>query len=497
MKQKESSLSEIRVRFAPSPTGYLHVGGARTALFNWLFARKRGGVFVLRIEDTDRERSSEEMVGYILDGLRWLGLDWDEGPYFQGERVEAHRECAHRLLDSNRAYRCFCSVEKLDAARRQAIAEKRSGAVRCACRSLDPEEAKRRGASEPFAVRFRTPEGETVAFDDIVYKATSKETNDIEDFVLLRSDGSPTYHLSVVADDAEMRITHVIRGQDHLSNAPKQILLHRALGNPVPVFGHLPLLLAPNKAKLSKRTHGEVVSLSFYRDRGFVPDAFVNFLALLGWSPGGDRERLSRAELVELFDLSRVNLSNAVFNFALGDERNWTDPKAIALNAEYLASMPLDELLPMVRPFLERASLWRDEFEGTWAAWFRRTIDLLRERCRTLADFAERGRPYLADEFEMEEKALEKNLRGKAEEIRGRLAALADRLATIEPWEAAAIEPAVRAFAEENALKIGTLMNAARAALTGTNVGPSIFEVFVIVGRERAAARLRAAEKLL
>ncbi|MFH1681540.1 MAG: glutamate--tRNA ligase [Candidatus Eisenbacteria bacterium] len=490
-------MSGIRVRFAPSPTGYLHVGGARTALFNWLFARKRGGVFVLRIEDTDRERSSEEMVGYILGGLRWLGLDWDEGPYFQGERVEAHRECARRLLDEDRAYRCFCSVEELDAARRKAIAEKRPGAVRCACREADPGGARKRGASDPFVVRFRTPAGETVAFEDIVYKATSKETNDIEDFVLLRSDGSPTYHLGVVADDAEMRITHVIRGQDHLSNTPKQILLHRAFGNAVPVYGHLPLLLAPNKAKLSKRKHGEVVSLSFYRDRGFVPDAFVNFLALLGWSPGGDRERLSRAELIELFDLSRVNLANAVFNFQEGDERSWTDPKAIALNAETIGAMPLDDLLPIVRPFLEKASLWRAEFEGARAEWFRKTIDLLRERCRTLADFAERGKPYLSDEVQMEEKALEKNLRSKADEIRGRLGALADRLAPVDPWEAAAIEPAVRAFAEGEGIKIGTLMNAARTALTGTNVGPGIFEVLEIIGRERAADRLRAAEKLL
>ncbi|RPJ45471.1 MAG: glutamate--tRNA ligase [Candidatus Latescibacterota bacterium] len=490
-------MSEIRVRFAPSPTGYLHVGGARTALFNWLFARKRGATFILRIEDTDRERSSEAMVGYILDGMRWLGLDWDEGPYFQGERVEAHRACARRLLESGHAYRCFCSMEKLDAARQKSIAAKESGAIRCPCRALDPADAARRAASEPHVVRFRTPENETVAFEDVVYKATSKATNDIEDFVLLRSDGSPTYHLSVVADDADMRITHVVRGQDHLSNTPKQILLHRALGSAVPVFGHLPLLLAPNKAKLSKRKHGEVVSLSFYRDRGFVADAFVNFLALLGWSPGGDRERLSRAELIELFDLSRVNLSNAVFNFVEGDERAWTDPKAIALNAEYIGTMEMESLLPLVRPFLERAGLWSGEYEGARAAWYRRTIELLRERCRTLADFAERGRPYYADEFTMEEKALEKNLRAKKDEIAGALGALADRMAAVEEWTAASIEPIVRAFAEEKGVKIGTLMNAARAALTGTAVGPGIFEVFEIVGPERSAARLRAAEAML
>ncbi|MFH1279766.1 MAG: glutamate--tRNA ligase [Candidatus Eisenbacteria bacterium] len=491
-------MDKVRVRFAPSPTGYLHVGGARTALFNWLYARKRGGVFVLRIEDTDKERSSEEMVGYILDGMKWLGLDWDEGPYFQGERVEEHRKAALGLLETGCAYHCFCSAAEAEKLREESMAARSSGAVRCGCRDLSPEEGKKRGETEPFAVRFRTPSGgETVEFEDLVFGKNVKAAEDIEDFVLLRSDGSPVYHMGVVADDAEMRITHVIRGQDHLSNTPKQILLYRALGKPVPVFGHLPLLLAPNKGKLSKRKHGEVVSLSFYRDRGFLPEAFLNFLALLGWSPGDDREKLSRKELIDLFDLSRVNLSNAVFNFVEGDERNWTDPKAIALNGRYISEMDLGGLLPMVKPVLEKAGLWRAEYDGDRAPWFSRTVDLLRERCRTLLDFAERGRPYFADDFDMEEKAYQKNLVKKKDELIPLLRELAERLGEIEPWTAGSLEPAAREFAEEKGVGIGLVMNGARTALTGTNVGPGMFDVFEIVGKERTLKRLRAAAVLL
>ena len=491
-------MSGVRVRFAPSPTGYLHVGGARTALFNWLFARKRGGTFVLRIEDTDRERSSEEMVAYILEGMKWLGLDWDEGPYFQGERIDAHREHADRLLEEGKAYRCFCTREELEKRRADGIAARKAGAFRSPWRDADrTETAAKTEAGEPSVIRFKVPEGESVEFDDLVYKKTAKGTNDIEDFVLLRSDRSPTYHLSVVVDDAEMKITHVIRGQDHLSNTPKQILLYGALGYAAPVFGHLPLLLAPSKGKLSKRKHGERVSLSFYEERGFVPDAFLNFLALLGWSPGDDREKLSREELIDLFDLSRVNLSNAIFNFTEGDERAWTDPKAIALNGRYIGEMPLGELLPLVKPVLEAASLWSDEYEGERAGWFRHAVDLLRERCRTLRDFELRGRPYFSDDFEMEEKALQKNLLKKREGLQGLLSGLAGALEPVEPWSAEAIEPVARAFTEEKGVKIGLVMNGARTALTGTNVGPGMFDVFEIVGRERTVERLGAAEKLL
>ncbi len=488
-----SDRDQVRVRFAPSPTGYFHVGGARTALFNWIYARQRGGVFVLRIEDTDRERSTEESVSYFIDGLKWLGLDWDEGPFFQAKNRPKHEAAAAELLGAGHAYRCFCTPEELAAEKARAVAEKRSWKCPGGCRDRQSADAKRRSeAGEPSVVRFRVPEGERIEFVDMVYGPNVKEAADIEDFVILRSDGSPLYNLSVVVDDADMGITHVIRGQDHLSNTPKQILLYRALGKEVPCFGHLPLILAPNKSKLSKRKHGEIVSLPFYREKGILPEAFCNFLALLGWSPGAEDEVLGMKELIEKFDLSKVNKSNAVFDYRGGDERNWTDPKAIAINGRYISAMDLDDLVPLVRERLEEAGIWRDEFAGEKAAWFRSAIDLVRERFRTLCDFATLGRPYFSDDFEMEEKAVRKNL-GK-EGLAGLLEALAGRLGGVTPFDAEHVEEAVRAFAAERDVKPGLIINAARTALTGTNVGPSMFHVFELLGQEKTVQRLKAAE---
>ncbi len=486
-------MSQIRVRFAPSPTGYFHVGGARTALFNWIYARQHDGVFVLRIEDTDKERSTEESVAYFIDGLKWLGLDWDEGPYFQGERRESHEEAARELLDGGHAYRCFCTQEELAAEKERAKAEKRAWKCPGGCRDHVAEEAaKRADGGEAHVVRFRVPEGETVEFDDLVYGKNSISSADIEDFVMLRSDGSPLYNLSVVVDDADMEITHVIRGQDHLSNTPKQILLYRALGREVPVFGHLPLILAPNKAKLSKRKHGEIVSLPFYKERGILPEAFCNFLALLGWAPGAEDEKLGMKELIEKFDISKVNKSNAVFDYREGDERNWTDPKAIAINGKFISEMPLDDLLPLVRERLEAAGMWRAQFALEWKGWFASAVDLVRERFRTLNDFTTMGRPYFCDDFEMEEKPVKKNL-GK-EGLAGLLPALADHLAELGQFDADTVEQAVREFAEEKQVKPGLIINASRTALTGTNVGPSMFPVYELLGQEKTVQRLRAAE---
>ncbi len=489
-------MNQVRVRFAPSPTGYFHVGGARTALFNWIYARQHDGVFVLRIEDTDKERSNEESVGYFLDGLRWLGLDWDEGPVFQAGRSEEHRAAAAALIESGHAYRCFLTPDELKAMKEEAAANKTEGGFRSPHRELTQEDSDRRAADgEPFVVRFRVPDGETVEFVDLVYGKNVKRTGDIEDFVMLRSDGSPLYNLSVVIDDADMEISHVIRGQDHLSNTPKQILLYRALGKPEPVFGHLPLILAPNKAKLSKRKHGEIVSLLYYRDRGFVPQAMNDFLALLGWSPGAEEERLSLQDLVKRFDISKVNKSNAIFNYRGGDERNWTDPRAIAINGDYIKSMPLDDLLPMVKQEMERASLWQDNFNGERDDWYRNVIDLLRERIRTLDEFPLRGRPYFSDDFEMEERAVKKNL--KKEGLAGLLPQFADRLEKLKVFDAETVEAEARAFADEREVKPGLVINGSRTALTGTNVGPSMFHVFEVLGRERSVRRLRAAEAIV
>src|SRR5919107_1743981 len=463
----------VRVRFAPSPTGYLHIGSARTALFNWLYARARGGKFLLRVEDTDLQRSTEESTRSMLEGLAWLGIaDYDEEIVFQSRNADKHRAAALRLIEEGKAYRDFTPKgERSDANVKQEIAE------------------RARNAS--------TNEGAT-RFEDAVYGEQTRDHSEIEDLVLLRSgDLSPLYNLSVVVDDIEMGITDVIRGQDHLTNTHKQILIYEALGARVPRFAHLPLILAPNKAKLSKRKHGEVVSLTTYRDRGFIPAAFRNYLALLGWSPGEEnKEIMSLEELVKLFSLEGVHRSNAVFNFSDTDPRQWTDQKALWMNAEYVRTMPVEELLPMVKGELESAGLWRAEYDGGQAEWLGRTVELIRQRFITLKDFSGQGRAYFADDFEYDAAAVAKNLK-KDSALRELLPGLAKRVEAVEPWTLESIEKALRDFADEKGVKAGLLINASRTALTGQSVGPSMFEVFEAVGRERSARRLRDAARLV
>lgn len=498
-------MSQIRVRFAPSPTGYLHVGGARTALFNWLFARRHGGVFILRIEDTDLQRSSTAMVDGILQGMEWLGLDYDEGPFFQSDYVEQHRAAAHRLLDTGWAYRDFTpKEERTDAEVKQQISEAaRQPALLNPWRDTPRAESDARAAAgEPHVIRFKVPQEGKTSFVDSVFGLQERECREIEDLVLLRTDGHPLYNLCVVIDDIEMGISHVIRGQDHLMNTHKQVLIYQALGKPVPQFAHLPLILAPSKEKLSKRKHGEIVSVTAYRDRGFIPEAFLNFLALLGWAPDSaefkDREIFSRSELIEIFSLGRIHKSNAVFNFNEGDERNWTDQKALWLNGEYIKSMPLEELLPLVRVELEKACLWNAEFEGARRAELVRTLGILRDRYRTLTDFATLGRPYIVDglDFTYEEAAVAKNLR-KDPALATLLPALAGQFATLDEFTHESTETALRAFAEQQGVKAGLLINGSRTALTGQSVGPGMFDVFVAIGQSRTVARLRHAATLI
>jgi len=500
-----------RVRFAPSPTGYLHLGAARSALFNWLFARKVGGTFLLRIEDTDLERSTDESTRSIIEGLEWLELDYDEEIIFQSDNADKHRAAARKLVEEGKAYRDFTPKEQredrtvkqgiVDRARAHAAEgiDHRSNPFR----ELSKEESDRRAAAgEPFAIRLKVaPEGVS-HFADIVYGPQERAHAEIEDLVLLRSDGHPLYNLSVVLDDIEMGITHVIRGQDHLTNTHKQILLYQAFGVEIPQFAHLPLILAPNKAKLSKRKHGEVVSLTTYRDRGFVPAAFRNFLALLGWSPeaaqdapesnaGAGNEILSRERLTELFSLERIHKSPAVFNFQENDPRHWTDDKALWMNAEYIRTMPLAELLPMVKAELRAEKLWREEYDDDEAEWFAKAVNLIRQRFFTLKDFSSQGRAYFSEDFDFDEAAVRKNIL-KELKLKELLPALADRLETIESFDSAAAEAALRAFSDEAAVKAGLLINASRTMLTGQAVGPSMFEVFEIIGRERSAMRLRS-----
>jgi glutamyl-tRNA synthetase len=490
----------VRVRFAPSPTGYLHIGAARSALFNWLYARKTGGKFLLRIEDTDLQRSTEESTRSIIEGLEWLGLDYDEDLVFQSANAPQHRAAALRLLEEGKAYRDFAPKEQRDDKDvKQGISERaRAQSLEGVAlhsnpyRDLPREESDARAAAgEAFAIRLKVPaEGQT-KFQDIVYGPQERGHSEIEDLVLLRSDGHPLYNLSVVIDDISMGITHVIRGQDHLTNTHKQILLYEALGAPVPQFAHLPLILAPNKGKLSKRKHGEVVSLTTYRDRGFVPAAFRNFLALLGWAPPEGKEVLSKEELVEYFSLEGINRANAIFNFQEHDPRRWTDDKALWMNAEYIRTMPLDELLPMVKTELRANKLWREEYDDEDSGWLRKTVDLIRQRYFTLKDFSEQGRAYFSDDFDFDEAAVNKNLR-KEPRLRELLQGLADRLETVEPFNIETAETALRTFADENDVKAGLLINGARTMLTGQAVGPSMFEIFDVLGRESSVQRLRS-----
>ena len=510
----------VRVRFAPSPTGYLHIGAARSALFNWLFARKVGGKFLLRIEDTDLQRSTDESTRSIIEGLEWLGLDYDEGLVFQSDSAEKHRAAARQLVAEGKAYRDFTpKQQREDKSVKQGIVDRaRANAVEGVdhrsnpFRDLSKEESEQRAAAgEPFAIRLKVGVEGVSRFPDIVYGDQERAVSEIEDLVLLRSDGHPLYNLSVVIDDIEMGITHVIRGQDHLTNTHKQILLYQALGAEIPQFAHLPLILAPNKAKLSKRKHGEVVSLTTYRDRGFVPAAFRNFLALLGWSPDttqyaaelsvgnsevqpnldpGD-EIFSQQRLIELFSLDRVHKSPAVFNFQENDPRHWTDDKALWMNAEYIRTMPLADLLPMVKTELRAEKLWREEYDEDESVWFEHAVGLIRQRFFTLKDFSSQGRAYFSEDFDFAEAAVRKNIL-KEPKLKELLPQMAARLANVEPFTAAKAEAALRAFSEEAAVKAGLLINASRTMLTGQAVGPSMFEVFEIVGRERSVMRLRS-----
>jgi glutamyl-tRNA synthetase len=490
----------VRVRFAPSPTGYLHLGAARTALFNWLYARKVGGKFLLRIEDTDLQRSTDESTRSIIEGLAWLGLDYDEDLVYQSNNAPLHRAAALRLVEEGKAYRDFTPKEPHDdknvkeeiAERARAHAAEGLDQRSNPYRDLSKGESDRRAATgEPFAVRLKVAvEGKT-SFYDIVYGPQERSYSEIEDLVLLRSEGNPLYNLSVVIDDIEMGITHVIRGQDHLTNTHKQVLIYDALGAKVPEFAHLPLILAPNKGKLSKRKHGDVVSLTTYRDRGFVPAAFLNFLALLGWSPPGGKEILGKAELVQSFSLEGIGRANAVFNFQENDPAHWTDDKALWMNAEYIRTMALDELMPMVKSELRANKLWREEYDEDDREWLFKTVDLIRQRFFTLKDFSGQGRPFFSDDFDFDEVSLNRNLR-KEPRLRELLKDLAGKLAALDTFNAETAEAALRAFAVEAGVNAGLLINGSRTMLTGQSVGPSMFEIFDVLGQERSIERLRS-----
>jgi glutamyl-tRNA synthetase len=475
--QNEGSLrGPVRVRFAPSPTGFLHVGGARTAIYNDLLRASLGGELILRIEDTDRERSDEAMTRQIVGALRWIGAHWDEGPFLQSERVERHRERAAELIAAGHAYRCFCPPESLDAARREV--EKRGERFRYpgTCRRLPPAEAERRaGAGEPHAVRLAMP-AETIAVEDLVRGTVEFPPEMLDDFVILRSDRSPTYHLSVVVDDVDMRVTLVLRGDDHLSNTPKHVALFRALGAPEPRFGHLPLILGTDKKRLSKRTGA--ASVEELRDQGILPQALYNYLALLGWAPGGDRELMTRDEMVELFTVERLNASAAVF-----------DPDKLAwINAQYMGSLPLAELMAHLGPFLGRAGIDPAALDDAGRARLEAAADLQRTRAKTLAELAESLAPYFRDRLDYDPEATAK-YRAQPE-LPGHLERLAERYRAVEPFAVDPLEAELRALADELGVKAGHLIHPLRMALTGSQAGPPVFDVVAAMGREATGRHL-------
>lgn len=469
----------IRVRFAPSPTGHLHVGGARTALFNWLLARRAGGTFVLRIEDTDAERSSEAMTAGILDAMRWMGLDWDEGPFRQSERLERYRALAADLVERGHAYRCFCSPEDM-AVPGQGPDAKAEWRYDRTCLGMDSSHIRRRlDAGDPYAVRFQVPPG-VVRFEDAVFGNLEKAGEELEDFVIVRATGQPTYQLGVVADDLDMRISHVVRGADHIANTPKQILLYRALGATPPRFAHVPLILGPDRSRLSKR-HG-ATSVLAYRDEGIPAEAFVNFLALLGWSDGTDREMFAPEDLADVFSLDGVQRSDAVFD---PDKLSW-------FSGQYINALPVEALLVRLKPFMEARGVWEDRFgEGSGREWLTGVVALIRPRYRSLVTLAAEIATYSGDDVDFEDAAIEKFL--KDPNLKDYLPRLAERLEMLESYDARTTEDALRALADELGVKAGLLINASRVALTGKAVAPSMFDVMAAVGQTRTVRRLREA----
>jgi glutamyl-tRNA synthetase len=488
---------DLVVRFAPSPTGYLHIGGARTAIFNWLFAKKTGGKLILRIEDTDVERSSEDAIQGIIESLKWLGVTWDEGPYFQSQFIEDHLEAAQKLLDSGDAYKCFCTKEDLEHKREMARKQKGSLQYDGTCRGLSPEEiAEKEASGTPYTIRLKVPRREgAIRFNDIVYGGIEKKYEDLEDFVIVRSNGQPLYVLSNAVDDIRDGITHVIRGQDGLANTPKQILIYKALGVPIPGFAHMSLTLDPKKAKISKRRHGEMVSVQFYREHGFLPWAFVNFLALLGWSTPDSKQIFPRQELIEAFSLEGINRANCVFDVRQNDPKFFTDPKAISINAHYLRNLPVEEIEPYVRMELEKQRLWDAEYGGAKRPWFLETIDLIRTRFNLTTDFVTLGRAYFSDDYAMDSKALKKNVL-KHHALKEWFPLLADRLEALEEFTLEGTESVIRTMAEELSIKAGVLINGIRTAVTGQAVGPGLFHVLTALGQRRVTLRLRKALNL-
>ena len=470
--------SPPRLRFAPSPTGYLHVGGARTALFNWLWARKTGGKFLLRIEDTDKARSTDESTRAIFHGLEWLGLDWDEDVVYQGANVARHKADAERLVANGSAYLDFTSVAELDRLRAEADARKEPFRFDRRLATWTPDEiAMKRAAGEPYTIRFRVPAG-TTSWDDIVHGRIAFDNKEIEDFIILRSDGTPIYNLAVVSDDIAMGITIVMRGDDHISNTPKQILLYEALGAPLPQFAHVPMIHGTDGKKLSKRR--DAAAVGDWEFKGILPTAMANFLALLGWSPGDDLEVMMPDEMLAHFTLDRLHRKAAIFDT---QKLEW-------MNGQHLSKRPLDEVLPRVVDALVRHQVATAERLAEDPTWTAHLVDQLRVRARTVEEVVKQARPYLINELEYDQDAVAKSLLKDRAGSADILTATRDALAAAPAWTVEVLEPALRTLAESRGLAAGKIFTPLRVAITGLSVSPGIFDVLALIGRDRSLERL-------
>lgn len=476
-------MNNIKVRFAPSPTGFLHIGGARTALFNYLFAKHQNGKFVLRIEDTDQARSKPEMVDQILNALRWLNLNWDGEIVYQSAQIESHRALCRDLMDKDRAYPCFCDSE--DLARKRKESEKKYGGYQYdgSCRSLTPEERQQRFESKiPFTLRFKVPDGR-VAFEDMIHGHTEISTDELDDFIIQRSDGSPVYQIAVVADDQHMGITHVIRGDDHISNTYKQVLIYRAMEWDMPCFAHVPLILGPDKKRLSKR-HG-AASVEEYQKAGFLSEAVVNYLVLLGWSPGDDKEIMTLREMIDSFRLDRISKKSAVFD----------EQKLQWMNGYYISQCDDNKLLNLLKSMLIQNGLADDNFFSDNQDYIIRMIQLLKPKIRTMNEFIERGAYFFKDPVDFDEKSVTKHW--KREGVPALLETLVPKLESLEEWREDLIETAVRTHADENRIPAGQLIHPIRLAITGFGVSPGLFELMALLGKERVLRRMQKALDVL
>lgn len=473
--------STVRVRFAPSPTGELHVGGARTALFNWLYARKHDGTFVIRVEDTDLERNRPDLIDPIVDSFHWLGLDPDEGPFFQSERFPTYQEYADRLLDEGKAYHCYCTAEELEAKRQQALDEKRKSLYDGYCRHLTSEQRQGfEGEGRTPALRLVSPATGTTVVHDRVRGIVEFDNAEIDDFIIMRSDGRPTYNFAVVIDDVTMGMTHIIRADEHLNNTPKQIMIYEALGAELPEFAHVPMVLAKDRSKLSKR-HG-ATAVQEYRDKGYLPEAMVNYLARLGWSYG-DQEIFSRDELIEKFAIEEINPSASIFD----------DEKFTWLNHHYIMNGDPERIGRLTREFaLEHGIVTDEEAEGIPESRWTDVVEFLKERRETLVGLAEGAVPFLTDRIPFDQAAVEKHLTPEKATLLKELAGMIRELSA-DQFNADALNERIRDWLAEQDLKLGAVAQPCRVALTGLDKGPGLFETMEFLGQERTAQRLQHA----